>query len=131
MSTTAPGAARRIVGCLAGHIRRRAALTRLGGGLLVVVVLAVGVTLWDLRRVVLDDALVSTDNLAIVRAITALGSAFGIVILADGVERPEQVARLRDEGCDAVQGYLFSAPRPASEIRCLLENFHPSEPQVA
>ena len=88
MSTTAPGAARRLVRCLAGHIRKRAALTRLGAGLLVVVVLAVGLTVWDLRRVVLDDALVSTNNLAIVLAQQTNRSVQAVdIVLRDVQER--------------------------------------------
>jgi diguanylate cyclase (GGDEF)-like protein len=71
------------------------------------------------------------DAAAIVRAITAMGSALGMVTVAEGVERPDQLARLRDEGCAEVQGYLFSVPRPASAIPGLLERLNPSEPRAA
>ena len=71
------------------------------------------------------------DAAAIVRAVSALGSSLGMTVLAEGVERPEQLARLRDEGCTEVQGYLFSVPRPASEIPCLLRRFQANEPQAA
>jgi diguanylate cyclase (GGDEF)-like protein len=67
---------------------------------------------------------------AIVRAITALGNSLGMVTVAEGVERPDQLARLRDEGCSEVQGYLFSTPRPTNDIPALLARFH-REPQVA
>jgi len=71
------------------------------------------------------------DAAAIVRAITALGSALGIAIMAEGVERPEQLKRLHDEGCTEVQGYLFSVPAPASEIPGLLKRMHQGKPLAA
>jgi diguanylate cyclase (GGDEF)-like protein len=52
----------------------------------------------------------------IVRAITGLGKSFGIVIVAEGVETPEQVEYLQRHGCNQVQGYLFGRPQPAEEI---------------
>jgi EAL domain-containing protein (putative c-di-GMP-specific phosphodiesterase class I) len=60
------------------------------------------------------------DCLAIVRAVAGLGASLGITTTAEGVETPEQLARVREQGCTEVQGYLFSRPRPASEVRGLL-----------
>jgi len=39
---------------------------------------------------------------------------------AEGVETAEQQQRLRELGCSEMQGHLFSAPKPAAEIRQLL-----------
>ena len=64
-----------------------------------------------------------THAAAIVRAITALGISLGMGIVAEGVERQDQLAQLRDEGCASVQGYLFSEARPANEIPVLLGRF--------
>ena len=36
-------------------------------------------------------------------------------IVAEGVEREDQADRLRDLGCDLLQGYHFSKPKPFSE----------------
>jgi diguanylate cyclase (GGDEF)-like protein/PAS domain S-box-containing protein len=60
------------------------------------------------------------DSMAIVRAVTGLGKSLGISTTAEGVETSEQLALLRLEGCTEVQGYLFSAPRPAAEVEGLL-----------
>ena len=56
-------------------------------------------------------------GVAIVRAISSLGHALGLVITAEGVETQQQLEIIRIEGCDEMQGYLFSAAQPAVEIR--------------
>ena len=40
---------------------------------------------------------------------------------AEGVETAQQLDMLRALGCTEIQGYLFSPPRPAADIRRLLE----------
>jgi EAL domain-containing protein (putative c-di-GMP-specific phosphodiesterase class I) len=62
------------------------------------------------------------DSIAIVRAISGLGRSLNISTTAEGVETIDQLDRLRAEGCTEVQGFLFSAARPASDIAALLEN---------
>ena len=63
------------------------------------------------------------DCLAIVRAIAGLGRSLNITTTAEGVETQEQLERLRAEGCNEVQGYLFSPARPAAEIAALIARF--------
>lgn len=60
------------------------------------------------------------DCLAIIHAVAGLGTSLGITTTAEGVETQEQFDRLRAEGCVEMQGFLFSPPRPASEIAMLL-----------
>jgi EAL domain-containing protein (putative c-di-GMP-specific phosphodiesterase class I) len=60
------------------------------------------------------------DCLAIIRAITGLGTSLGIATTAEEVETPEQLESLRAEGCTEVQGFLFSPPRPADQLGGLM-----------
>jgi predicted signal transduction protein with EAL and GGDEF domain len=60
------------------------------------------------------------DSVPIVRAVTGLGTDLGMTTTAEGVETREQLEILRAQGCNEVQGYLFSAAVPAGEIADLL-----------
>ena len=71
------------------------------------------------------------DSLAIVRAVIAMGSGLGIATTAEGVETPEQFKQLKLEGCTEVQGYLFSPPRPAAEVKALLASINPARRAIA
>lgn len=50
------------------------------------------------------------DNAAIVLAIVAMAKALGISVIAEGVETKEQLAFLKNNGCDEAQGYYLSKP---------------------
>ncbi|MFN0119884.1 MAG: EAL domain-containing protein [Blastocatellia bacterium] len=59
-------------------------------------------------------------NSEIVRAIITLARNLGMEVIAEGVETEEQIARLTGMNCGYVQGYLFSKPLPADDIKALL-----------
>ncbi|HZW24547.1 MAG TPA: EAL domain-containing protein [Gallionella sp.] len=67
------------------------------------------------------DLTEDVDSAAIVRAIIQLGHTMQLKVIAEGVEKDEQLAFLRNYGCDEVQGYLYSRPVPAAEFVKLLE----------
>lgn len=54
-----------------------------------------------------------------------IGHAFGLSIIAEGIETSEQRERLRQLGCPLGQGYLFSPPLPASSVHELLQRRFP------
>jgi len=62
------------------------------------------------------------EDAAIVRSTIAMAHALGMKTLAEGVETVSQLDFLRGEGCDAVQGYLFSKPMPAGEATSFIKN---------
>ena len=60
------------------------------------------------------------DGRAIVRAITAMASALGLEVVAEGVESAEQAADALALGCGFAQGYHFGRPAPPAEIEPLI-----------
>ncbi len=67
-------------------------------------------------RVDVDGAATDPDDRAIVTAIVEMSHSLGFVAIAEGVETPAQQEFLIQNGCDEVQGYLFSKPLPADQI---------------
>jgi len=57
----------------------------------------------------------------IVRAIVMMGQSLGKSITAEGIETTEQLARLKQAGCRAGQGFLLSRPLSAEQVDELLE----------
>lgn len=57
----------------------------------------------------------------IARAVISLGHSLGMSVVAEGVSSAEQLSFLRENGCDEIQGYLFSRPVPVDELRLMLQ----------
>jgi len=83
-------------------------------------------------RIKIDKAFVhnvdrSTSDAAVANAILSLGESLGLIVTAEGIERPGQLAWLRQRGCHEVQGFLLSRPLLAAD----LERRFLSEPQAS
>jgi len=61
------------------------------------------------------------EDAAITKAIIALGKSLKLTLIAEGVETNEQRDFLIKNGCDLIQGYLFSKPKQSQEIEDLLK----------
>jgi EAL domain-containing protein (putative c-di-GMP-specific phosphodiesterase class I) len=68
-----------------------------------------------------QDIMVNKNSNAITMAIIAMARSLGLEVVAEGVEKEEQLAFLKSKFCDEVQGFLFSEPLPASELAGLLQ----------
>jgi diguanylate cyclase (GGDEF)-like protein len=68
-------------------------------------------------------------GLAIVRSAIDLAHNLGLDVVAEGVERPETLAELRELGCDAAQGFLLGRPVPAEELTARLRSPSQVDPE--
>ena len=60
-------------------------------------------------------------DVALIRAIIAMAHALDLTVIAEGVESEKQLAILREEGCDEVQGMLTGQPLPSDQLAALLD----------
>jgi diguanylate cyclase (GGDEF)-like protein len=65
------------------------------------------------------------EDMAIVTAVIDLAHSMGLETIADGVETKDQVAALRELGCETGQGRYFARPRPSEAIAELLGSREP------
>jgi diguanylate cyclase (GGDEF)-like protein/PAS domain S-box-containing protein len=72
-------------------------------------------------RSFVHDIPASEDDAAITSAIIAMARSLKLTVIAEGVETESQAALLRGQGCQFMQGYLFSQPVPAPEFTILLQ----------
>lgn len=71
-------------------------------------------------RAFISNLEVTSDAIAIVKAIVQLGKSLGMSITAEGIETEGQLDAVRLQGCSEIQGYLFSPPLPEELIGELL-----------
>lgn len=62
------------------------------------------------------DITINSNQAKIARALIALAHSMNLTVTAEGVENTSQLEFLKNEGCDIVQGFLFSKPKPAIEL---------------
>ena len=72
------------------------------------------------------DAPNDKESLAIVRAVVGLGRGLSIGTTGEGVETLHQLEVLRSEGCTDAQGFFFSRPQTASDVKFLLTSLDDS-----
>jgi diguanylate cyclase (GGDEF)-like protein len=87
-------------------------------------------SLVDLRRLTIDALKIDRsfvqdlgredDDGAIIDAVLCMADALHVAVTAEGVETRDQLARLRAQGCEHVQGFLFSPPAPPEVLDELL-----------
>ncbi len=78
-----------------------------------------------LDRSFIRDVAIDSNDAAIVSSVIGLPHDLRLEVIAEGVENEEQLAYLREHGCDQVQGYYFSEPLPAGEFFELLKRGKP------
>ncbi|TCK17028.1 response regulator receiver modulated diguanylate cyclase/phosphodiesterase [Thiogranum longum] len=61
------------------------------------------------------DIATDPDDAAIARAIIVMAKSLGMVVIGEGVETEQQLAFLRENGCDQAQGYLMARPASAGD----------------
>ena len=66
---------------------------------------------------------------AIIKAVVAIASERNITTTAEGVETEEQREKLHQIGCPEMQGFLFSRPKPAADLRELMGEHYSSQAQ--
>ncbi|MBR0757086.1 EAL domain-containing protein [Bradyrhizobium jicamae] len=75
-------------------------------------------------KIKIDRSFVSDIELdgsaTIVKSVVSIAASRDMTTTAEGVETEQQRALLRQLGCTEMQGYLFSPPKPAADIRALL-----------
>jgi len=69
------------------------------------------------------DMTVDLYDVAIAKAVIALGQSLNMSVVAEGVETLEQLECLRQLGCEEMQGYLFSEPLPDKDAIAFLRKF--------
>ncbi|MCR5526762.1 MAG: EAL domain-containing protein [Lachnospiraceae bacterium] len=68
----------------------------------------------------IDDIMLTSKGSIVIENTVRMLKELGMVVVAEGVERKEQLDFLKDVGCDIVQGYYFSKPVPADDFTEML-----------
>jgi EAL domain-containing protein (putative c-di-GMP-specific phosphodiesterase class I) len=71
------------------------------------------------------------DDRAVASAVISLGQKLNLRVIAEGVETEAQVAFLRENHCDELQGFHFSRPVVAGEVAALLDTRLLAPPRAA
>lgn len=72
-------------------------------------------------RSFIQDVPGDINDAAIVKAVIAMADSLNLKVVAEGVEKQEQIDFLHNHGCDDVQGFFFSPPVPSEKFTELLQ----------
>jgi diguanylate cyclase (GGDEF)-like protein/PAS domain S-box-containing protein len=86
------------------------------------------IDLLKIDRSFINEVVQNPDDAAITSTIIAMARSLRLAIVAEGVETVEQLEFLKRNGCQVVQGYLFSKPLPAAAFVALLQKPHGLQP---
>lgn len=79
-------------------------------------------------RSITANILESTEDLALCKAIIAIGQALNMDVIAEGVETNDIAVKLKQLGCPHAQGYLYSRPLPIEKLDTWLNHFEQTHP---
>jgi diguanylate cyclase (GGDEF)-like protein/PAS domain S-box-containing protein len=82
-------------------------------------------------RTFIADVGTPRENTALLRSVIQLASAMKLRTVAEGIERQEQLDRVRELGCDFGQGFLFAQPMDAIRATAFIAEPHALTPGVA
>lgn len=88
-------------------------------------------TTLKIDRMFVMDLPHNEDSRSLVTAVLALAQRSNLKVIAEGVEDQDQAKWLTEQGCDILQGYLFSKPLLIDAFSALLENREPSDDEQA
>nr|WP_051158511.1 GGDEF domain-containing phosphodiesterase [Nodosilinea nodulosa] len=89
------------------------------------------VTMLKIDRSFVNDMRVNPESAAVTDAIIALAKSLHLSITAEGIEDQEQLAYLKERGCEEGQGFYFSRPLPAEALATWLQTKSPAQPLPA
>jgi sensor c-di-GMP phosphodiesterase-like protein len=93
-------------------------------------ILKLGVDIIKIDRLFVEALKTEIQAQAIVETLVTLARNLRMQIVAEGVERTDQVEYLREHGITAAQGYLFAPPLPAAAFAKLTEAINPLAPHA-
>lgn len=79
-------------------------------------------------RYFVSNAHLDPGKAKLLKGMVSLGKGLGLTIIAEGAEVAEEIALIKDIGCDAVQGFYFSRPVPADGLEMALDQIADMEP---
>jgi diguanylate cyclase (GGDEF)-like protein/PAS domain S-box-containing protein len=83
------------------------------------------ITTLKIDKEFVDDLRQGSEDAAITTTVIAMARALGLNVVAEGVETAEQMAFLRAQECDEIQGYWLSPPLEAHRCHAFIRNWTP------